>query len=559
MPDHDTILHNGKVITLDGASSIAEAVAFRDGRISGVGESAGLLKDKAPHTKVVDLAGKTVTPGMFDAHPHLDREGLKARGGIRIQGQETVADIVETVRRAAARTPPGEWIVVMPMERQMGPYFDNFVNGPEQLEDGRYPDRHDLDKAAPDHPVYIRAVWGWWCRPPFPSVANSAALKVAGITAETPAPFNCEILKDSKGEPTGVFLERNHCPVLEYTILGCVPRFSHEDRVASVRLGVRLYSEVGTTACYEGHGLTHPLVDAYRQVEAEGGMTLKMHTPLSVPTSSLNDRQVADLLRTWANAFGGPGSDGGLFRCEGVTFDMGQPDVAAIIGRGYPYEQWAGHFYQSVPLERFVELGVMAAKLGIRVNCLACYDLEALIKAYEEIDKQVSIRDKRWVMVHLMDGTEKHLKRLKKLGVIATIIPNVMYWFPERFGLDKLMDLGSPVRQCLDMGVPLALSTDNVPYSMFFVMWEALARWDEAAGRHLGDANLTREEAMRCAMQSGHLLSFDEDKRGSLEVDKMADAIVIDEDPLTCDEEKIKDIRVLRTYLGGREVYRAEP
>ena len=199
----DLILHGGKVITLDHSSRIAPAISVRAGRVVNVGDDAALLKEAAPTTKLIDLAGCSVLPGFFDAHPHADREGLKARGGIPIAGLHSVAEIVDVVKRAAQTTPAGEWIVLMPM----GEPPHEYISRSEQLTDGRFPTRHDLDAVAPDHPVYIRAVWGWWSRRPFPSVANWLALERAGVTRDTPAPHNVEIVKDRRGEPTGVFCE----------------------------------------------------------------------------------------------------------------------------------------------------------------------------------------------------------------------------------------------------------------------------------------------------------------------------------------------------------------
>ena len=121
---------------------------------------------------------------------------------IPIAGLHSVADIVDVVKRAAQTTPAGEWIVLMPM----GEPPHEYISRPEQLTDGRFPNRHDLDAVVPDHAVYIRAVWGWWSRRPFPSVANSLALSRAGVTRDTRAPHNVEIV-DARGEPTGVFLE----------------------------------------------------------------------------------------------------------------------------------------------------------------------------------------------------------------------------------------------------------------------------------------------------------------------------------------------------------------
>jgi predicted amidohydrolase YtcJ len=237
----DLLLHGGKVITLDGSSRLAEAVTVRDGRIVSVGTSAALLKETSPATRSVDLRGRSVLPGFFDGHPHVDREGLRARGGISLATLTSVAEIVEEVRRAASRARPGDWIVTMPM----GAPPHDFVSRPDQLREGRFPTRHDLDAAAPDNPVYIRAVWGWWSHRPFPSVANSMALRIAGITSDTLAPYNCEIMKDTQRNPSGVFLERNFVPILEYTLFSCLPRFTYEDRVESVRLGTQAYLASG--------------------------------------------------------------------------------------------------------------------------------------------------------------------------------------------------------------------------------------------------------------------------------------------------------------------------
>src|SRR5947208_7654862 len=209
----DLILHSGKIITLDGSSRLARAISVRSGQVVAVGDDAALLKDAAPTTQLLDLAGRSVLPGFFDAHPHADREGLKARGGIPIAGLHSVADIVEVVKRTAQTTAAGEWIVLMPM----GEPPHEYISRPEQLVEGRFPTRHDLDGVAPDHAVYIRAVWGWWSRRPFPSVANSLALRRAGVTRDTPAPHNVGIVKAAPGEPTGGFLEKTFVPALGST------------------------------------------------------------------------------------------------------------------------------------------------------------------------------------------------------------------------------------------------------------------------------------------------------------------------------------------------------
>jgi predicted amidohydrolase YtcJ len=552
MPAPDLVLHGGKVITLDRGSRIAQAIAVRGDRISDVGESVRLLAQVSPATRVVDLQGRAVVPGFCDAHPHVDREGLKLRGGIAVEGLHSVAAIVDVVRDAVRRAAPGQWIVLMPM----GTPPHDYVSRPDQLAEGRFPSRRDLDEVSPDNPVYIRAVWGWWSHRPFPSVANSRALRLVGVTRDTVAPYNVEIVRDGTGEPTGLFLERNFVPVLEYTLFRALPRFTHADRVDSVRSGARAYAAAGTTAAFEGHGLTPAVVRAYRDVHAAGHLAVRMHASLSVPSAVFDDERLTDLFYHYAGIASGRGLGDERFRVEGVNLG-GAADtrVAEIVAAGYPYEQWAGHFYQAMDHARFVRLGTRAAHLGLRVSCLVSRDLEYALSAYEAIDREVPIRERRWVVVHVNSATAEQLRRMKDLGVVATATPGFLHMAGDRYGLDALGARAIPLREMLDAGIPLALGTDGVPFSMLWTMWEALARWDDGAKRALGDSRLTREEALRLSVQTGHLLTWSEDRRGTLEPGKDADLVVLGGDPLTCSEDSIKDLSVDLTIVAGRVVH----
>lgn len=552
MPANDLVLYNGNVITLDRDSRIAEAVAIKSGRISMVGSSREVLSAAAKGPEAIDLNGRTVVPGLFDAHPHMDRHGLKSRGGRDLAGITSIRDIQAAVAKAAQEVPEGEWLIFMPLGT---PPFD-YIYTADQLDEGRFPDRNDLDAAAPNHLVYIRAPWGWWSHRPFPSIANTRALHAASITRDTAAPYNTKIDRDGNDELTGIFFDWNYAPILEYTLFRNVPRFSFEDRITGVRLGAHAYSAVGTTSVYEGHGLTPALIDAYRRIHARGDLTVRLLTPLSIPTASFSDDEIIHILNEAAPDFGGRGTGDDMLRCEGITLDVGDPEVATIIGRDYPYEQWAGHFYQSVPHNRFVEIGVRAARLGLRMNCLVCYDLERVLQAYEAIHDRVPIDKRRWVAIHVTAATDDQIRRMRRLGLIATVTPNFMYMATDRFGLDDLGSEGTPIRRLVDGGLTVALSSDNVPHSMLWTMWEALARWDGDTGRHLGDSQLDREEALRMTCQNGHQLTWDEQTRGSLETGKEADFVVLNDDPLTCDLDEIKELRVDATYVGGRQVYR---
>ncbi len=304
------------------------------------------------------------------------------------------------------------------------------------------------------------------------------------MTRDTPAPHNVEIVKDARGEPTGVFLERNFVPVLEYTLFHDLPRFKYADRLDSVRLGAHAYAAAGTTSLYEGHGLTPTVIRAYRENAERGALPLRMHTPISMPSAAFDDKRLLDLFYHYAGVAGGRGRGDDILRVEGINLG-GHADstVADIIAAGYPYDQWAGHFYQAMTPARFVKLGIEAARLGLRVNCVVSRDLEYALSAYEAIDKEVPIRDRRWVVIHVNQASDAQIRRMKALGVIATVVPGFLWMAGDRYGLDRLGEEGIPIRRMLDGGVPVALSTDGVPYSMLWTAWEAIARWDEDGQR----------------------------------------------------------------------------
>jgi predicted amidohydrolase YtcJ len=545
------ILHGGIVHALDDRATSAQAIALAGDTIVALGDDASMLALRTPETRLINLAGRSVMPGLYDAHPHLDRLGLRERAGHDIGHCRSVAEIVEVVREAAARTPPGEWIVLRPM----GEPPDGYLSEPSQLLEGRFPDRHDLDRAAPGHPVFIRPPWGWWTRLPLPAVASTRALELAGIERGTPDPHRVEIARDARGEPTGLFLERNRAPTVEALLFACVPRFSFEDRLEGLRIGTRLTAQAGITAGYEGHGLTPAVLDAWRQLAVADELPLRMHATLSLPTAAFGDAAIADQLTTWAPRIAGLGLASGQLLEEGVCLDVADPQVARALARVYPYEGWAGHFAQALPNERLIALGVVCARLGIRVSVLVCYELERVLQALEAIDAQVPIREQRWVVVHVISASPGQIERMQRLGVIATVTPTFMQHATDRFGLHALGAAGTPIRALLDGGVPVALSTDGVPHSMLFATWQALARRDADTGETLGEAGITRRQALQLASVAGHGLSGAEHRRGPLRPGHDADLIVLDGDPLTCPLDALPTLPVDLTIVGGRIVH----
>jgi predicted amidohydrolase YtcJ len=231
----DLILSNAKVITVDRDFTIAQAIAVAGDRILAVGRNDTMAAHTGPETRVVDLKGRTVTPGLIDGHAHLDREGLKsvcpALGPVR-----SIRDIQDRIAELARATARGEWIVTMPIGDP--PYY---FDVPDILAEKRWPTRQELDAAAPNNPVFIRSIWGFWRHSlPLVSIANTEALGRAGITRDTVSPVaSLTIEKDGAGEPTGVFVEREMQPLAELIWFRQFFGFTRADRTGRRRATLR--------------------------------------------------------------------------------------------------------------------------------------------------------------------------------------------------------------------------------------------------------------------------------------------------------------------------------
>jgi len=416
----DVVLLNGRIVTLDSSTPRATALAIERDRIVAVGRDSDIRRRRDRRTRVIDLAGVTVVPGLVDAHAHLDREGLKYLSP-SLAHCRSIADIQAVVRRLAASRPRGEWIVTMPVGT---PPF--YMDAPGCLSEGRWPTRSDLDAAAPDHPVYVRGIWGYWNKPPVVSIANSAALTRAGVSRETVAPKGVEILKDATGEPTGVFVEHNLVQVLEFTLFRAAPRFTPADRLAALGESQRRYLARGVTAIYEGHGVAPEVLATYRQAHERGTLRLRAYLSLS-PTWEASEAaaRIAEIA-AWA---GGRGVGDDRLRVAGICLHYGgDPEIARILHAAQPYTGWAGFVESANAPDAYREQAELAARHRLRVNTLITRTLPQVIEIWEKIAETSPIADLRWVAVHLQAATADQIARLKRLGAVATTNPISYLW-----------------------------------------------------------------------------------------------------------------------------------
>ncbi len=550
----DLILSGGKVVTLGPERRIAQAIAVAGGRIRGLGrdDEIGALADQG--TARIDLGGRTVVPGLIDGHAHMDREGLKRRLPSLI-GARSIADVQDRIRALARDRAPGEWIVTMPLGTP-----PEYRDVPGCLAEGRFPDRFELDEAAPDNPVYIRAIWGHWRNTlPLVSVANSRALALAGIGRDTEPPVpGIEIEKDAKtGEPTGRLIEEIYKPVVEHTLMAVAPGFGPEDRVAGLRRSMAIYNAYGTTSVFEGHGIAGEVLAAYRGLREEGPLPVRAHLVFSPSWAATDGDEIRRLLQSWGRWLAGRGLGDEYLRMGGLYAESEYTPVNLIRTRTAPYTGWAGFNYDAcLPEAAMLEMMVEAARCDIRIASFT----PDILDLYERVNGIVPIADKRWVIEHIGVYTEDEIARIRDLGLVLTAYTN-RYIYQD--GAILAADLGPegerrivPMRAFREAGVHVSLATDNVPPTLFHSIWNVVARKPVGSDQAIGAQEcLSREEALAAASLEGAYLTFEEDSKGSIETGKLADLAVLSADPLTCGEDELKEIVAETTIVGGRVVY----
>ncbi len=556
----ERIFYNGKVITLDDASTICSAIATRGDRILATGNDNLLRTAAHPMTEMIDLGGKVVIPGLVDGHAHMDREGLKDVYP-SLAGAKSIDEVLARIAELVKKAPRGAWIVTMPIG-QPPSYWDV----PDNLAERRWPNRHDLDLVAPENPVYIRPIWGFWRHKlPLVSIANSCALDRCGINRNTPPPApSVTIERDSSGDPTGVFTEWTYMSIVELTLMRPAGGFSHQDRVRALQRSMAAYNGFGTTAVFEEHGVSGEVLAAYRALREQGPLSVRANLLFSPPWSTVPGVAPKTMLGTWAAWLGGRGFGDDYLRASGLYVMLDDEDEGprspienTMRASASPYTGWAGFYYDAgLPRDQLKEVMIAAAHEDIR-----CVGLTAdLLDLYAEVDRIVPIRDKRWVLGHVSILSKEQIAKVRDLGLAVSTYTNRYIWrmgsrVTEEVGAERENTI-SPLASLKAAGVRFALATDNVPTSMFYPIWQSVARKDRATGRTIAPSEkIGRMDALRAATIDGAYLTMDERVRGSLEAGKFADFACLSDDPLVIDEDRIKDIVADFVVVGGRTVF----
>jgi predicted amidohydrolase YtcJ len=552
----DLVLTNGKVITVDAAFTIAQAIAIAGERILAVGPDAAMAAHFAAGTRVIDLKGKTVIPGLVDGHAHMDREGLKGvyptLGPVR-----SIRDIQDRIAELARKARPGDWIVTMPIGDP--PYYWDV---PGLLAEKRWPTRQELDAAAPNNPVFIRSIWGFWRHTmPLVSCANSEALRRAGITRDTLPPVDTlTIEKDANGDPTGVFIEAEMQPIAELTWFRQAGGFTRADRARAMPFSAQAYHAYGTTSVFEEHGAATELLRAHKDAYRDGTLTMRTALVFSPNWKAAGGAPMGPFIEAWAGWLGEPALGDDWLKVIGLFVSTDRGAANDLRASASPYTGWAGFNYDTgLPRERAKEVLRQCALNDIRAVSLAGTSPD-MLDLFEEVDREFPLKGRRWVLGHIATLSPRDIEKIARMGLVITTHTNSNIYKsghlhqkrlpPERHGEI------TPLRSLLDAGVNVGLVTDNVPVSLFWPIWQVVARLSRVTNERVApDQAITRAEALRCATFNGAYLTFDEGKKGSLEPGKLADLAVLSADPLGVEEAGIRDISALMTMVGGSLVH----
>lgn len=530
-----TVYRNGTVLTVDARDTVAQAVAVRDGRIVAVGSNAQVEARVGPGTTVVDLAGRTMIPGIYDAHSHFTFAGTNAEFEADLNSPpigtvRSIGDLVASLQRQQARLPAGAWIT--------GFGYDDTL-----IAERRHPTRADLDRVSPTQPVYVMHVSGHL------AVANSAALALGGVTAATADPPGGVIRRTPGGEPDGV---------LEETAMMLVASHRPVLTAAQVQQGiaaaVRIYTAAGVTTANEGAAAAAG-VAALEQAARAGRLPLRVVAWPMLETMAAVD-QVE--LTSGRVKIGGVKdfADGSI---QGYTGYLGHPYHTAFHGdaqyRGFPRQD------RATLAKRLREVHAAGRQSLVHGNGDAA--IADILDAFGDAMAAQPRRDARHVVIHAQMAREDELDRMQALGVIPSFFVLHTYYWGDRhrdifIGPERASRI-SPARSAGDRGLPFTIHADTpvVPMEPMRLIWSAVNRLSTSGAVIGPDQRITPMQALRATTLNAARQNFEEAGRGSIEAGKWADLVILSANPATVDPVTIKDIRVLETIVEGQSVFRA--
>ena len=534
-PAADLIIRNARIWTVDRSLPEAEAVAILGERIVAVGSSREVDAWRGPHTRVVDAAGKRLLPGFNDAHVHFTDGGAQL-DNVQLNDAASPREFSRRIRERAAKTGKGEWL--------LGGDWDETKWSPAEL-----PTKDLIDAATPEVPVAVNRYDGHMV------LANSLALKLAGITAQTPDPDGGVIVRNAQGDPTGALKD-----AAQDLLFKVVPPLNHDQLRHVVERALQHAAALGVTSV-QNMNPDYADIAIYSELLDEGKLTTRIY---AAPLITQVDDQVKIGIR---RAFGGPYlrmgavkafADGSL---GSSTAYFLEPFSDQPGNRGLLSDEM-----HPISLMRDRMMRADGAGLQLCTHAIGDAGISAILDIYAEIEKAHGARDRRWRIEHAQHMAARDFDRFAQLHVIASVQPYHAIddgrWAEGRIGHDRATRTYA-FRTFLDHGVRLALGTDwNVaPLNPMLTLYAATTRATLDGKNPQGwfpEQKLTIKEAIEAYTMGSAYAEFQENEKGSITVGKLADMVLLSDDVLSIDPAKIREIKVLKTWVGGKMTYDAD-
>ncbi|WP_050477935.1 amidohydrolase [Herbaspirillum rhizosphaerae] len=531
----DLILINGKIHTVDRQNPIASAVAISNGKFVEVGDVESVMRHKKADTKVIDLGGRTVVPGLNDSHLHLIRGGLNYNLELRWEGVPSVVDALRMLKTQADRTPHPQWV------RVVGGWTEF------QFAERRMPTIEELNLAAPDTPVFVLHLYDR-------ALLNRAALQAVGYTKDTPNPPGGEIQRDKAGNPTGMLIARPNAMIL-YATLAKGPTLPLDYQVNSTRQFMRELNRLGLTSAIDAGGGFQNYPEDYAvvdQLAKDGQLTLRIAYNL------FTQRKGAELedFQKWTDMVS-PGTGDDFYRHNGAG--------EMLVFSAADFEDFVEPRPDLAPgmedeLERVVR-HLVSKRWPFRLHATYDESIERMLNVFEKVNREIPFDGLHWMFDHAETISTRNIERVRALGGGIAIQHRMAFqgeYFTERYGADAASHT-PPVAKMLEMGVPVGGGTDATRVASYNP-WTALY-W-LVSGRTVGGmklydtaGRLPRETAIELWTAGSAWFSSEQDKKGRIKAGQLADMAVLSKDFFSVHEDDIKAIESVMTIVGGKVVY----
>ncbi|WP_299812672.1 amidohydrolase [uncultured Roseibium sp.] len=534
MSEQDLIIVNAKVTTLDKQNPVAEAVTIRGGKFLAVGSEAE-ARAAAPDATVIDAAGRRLIPGLIDSHTHVIRGGLNYNMELRWDGVPSLSEAMAMLKTQVSRTPAPQWV------RVVGGFTEH------QFAEKRLPTLDELNIVAPDTPVFILHLYDR-------ALLNAAALRVVGYTRDTPNPPGGEIIRDAKGNPTGLLLAQPNATIL-YSTLAKGPKLDPDYALNSSRHFMRELNSLGITSVIDAGGGFQNYPDDYEIIEklhADDQLTVR----ISYNLFTQKPKEEMDDFSSWVKQVS-PGQGDDTYRHNGAgemlvysaadfeDFRVAQPEMPPNM---------------ETDLEPVIRL-LAEHRWPWRLHATYDETISRALDVYEKVNRDIPLQGINWFFDHAETISEKSIDRIAALGGGIAVQHRIMYqgeYFIDRYGA-KAAENTPPIKRIMEAGVPLGAGTDATRVASYnpWVSLSWLVTSQTLGGTRLyPPANrLDRETALRLWTEANTWFSNEEGKKGQIKIGQLADLALLSDDYFSVPESEIVHLRSVLTVLGGKVVH----